>query len=369
MAEPLKNMFGPDVPERIADMIRKSDPSFDEEAFLSMALEGYEDLELTPRARHIADALAATLPDDRGRAMQILIESLGPEIEGSELTGMDSFLYLPYVFFISDHGLDEYDLAMTAQYEVTKRFTAEFSIRAFLDRYPERTLAILAQWAHDENVHVRRLVSEGTRPRLPWAPRLRRFQEDPTPVIELIEMLKDDPEEYVRRSVANNINDISKDHPEVVVQLANDWWSDGDLNRRKLIRHGLRTLVKKGDPAALAVLGYAADSPVELATVSITPAVVSIGGSVKLSVELLNPDSEPRGALVDLVVHFVKANGSTGPKVFKGGELELAPGARDTINKTISVRQHTTRTHYPGRHLVDVQINGTPHAGGHFDIQ
>jgi 3-methyladenine DNA glycosylase AlkC len=251
---------------------------------------------------------------------------------------------------------------------VTKRFTAEFSIRAYIDRYPERTLAVLRDWANDDNVHVRRLVSEGTRPRLPWAPRLRRFQADPTPVLELLEMLKDDPEEYVRRSVANNLNDISKDHPGLVVALAGDWWSNGDSNRRRLVRHGLRTMVKAGDPGALAVLGFGQDSPVEVVSVSIAPVAASIGDSVKVTIELQNPGDIPGRALVDLVVHFVKANGSASPKVFKGGELEIEPAESATITKTISLRQHSTRTHYPGRHVVEVQVNGTVRPGGHFDV-
>ena len=223
MAEPLKNSFGPDVPERIAGMIGAVAPYFDRGRFLALALDGFDDLELTPRARQIADALAATLPVDREAALGIIVDSLGPEIEEAELTGMASFLYLPHVFFFAEHGVEHFETAMTAQHELTRRFTAEFSIRAYLERYPKETLARLALWARDSNVHVRRLVSEGTRPRLPWAGRLRAFQEDPTPVIELLDMLKDDPEEYVRRSVANNLNDISKDHPSIAAEVARRW--------------------------------------------------------------------------------------------------------------------------------------------------
>ena len=156
MAEPLKNMFGSDVPVRIGESISAIAPDFDQDRFLTLALDGFDDLELTPRARHIADALADTLPSDRKRALEILIASLGPEIEGQELTGMDGFLYLPVVFFIADHGLDHFETAMTAQYEVTKRFTAEFSIRSFIDRYPQKTMSVLGEWALDPNVWCQR---------------------------------------------------------------------------------------------------------------------------------------------------------------------------------------------------------------------
>lgn len=369
MAEPLKNSFGPNVPKRIAAMIGATEPSFDQSGFIESCLDGFESMELTERARHISVALGSHLPADRSRALAIIVASLGPEIGDSELTGMDGFVYLPFVFFVADHGLDHFDASMNAQYELTKRFTAEFSIRAFLERYPERTLARLSSWAQDPNVHVRRLVSEGSRPRLPWAPRLRSFQADPGPVVELLELLKDDPEEYVRRSVANNLNDIAKDHPELVVEIARNWWADADAQRRKLIRHGLRTLIKQGDPGALDILGYGPDSPVRISAVRVEPPQVEIGSKVRIQIDLENPSTTEGGGLVDLIVHFVKANGSTSPKVFKGAEVTLAAGETTTVSKTVSVKQHSTRTHHPGRHRVEVQLNGEAVPGGHFELE
>ena len=184
-------------------------------------------------ARHISDALAEFLPADRSRALRLILDSLDTEHDADDLNGMEGFRYLPFVFFVADHGLITSSTAMAAQYELTKRFTAEFSIRAYLEHHPEATLDRLHESARDPNVHVRRLVSEGTRPRLPWAPRLRAFQEDPGPVVDLLELLRDDPEEYVRRSVANNLNDIAKDHPDLTVEIARRWWSDGDEQRLK----------------------------------------------------------------------------------------------------------------------------------------
>ena len=368
MAEPLKNSFGPDIPGLIADMVEAAYRDFARDRFVADCLDGYDELELTPRARRVADGLADHLPADRERALEIIVASLGPEDETVELTGMDGFRYLPYVFFVADHGLDHFEAAMQAQYALTKRFTAEFSIRAYLDRYPDETLARLRQWAADENVHVRRLVSEGSRPRLPWAPRLRRFQDDPQPVIELLELLKDDPEEYVRRSVANNLNDIAKDHPDLVVEIAERWSQGASPDRLRLIRHGLRTLIKQGDLGALAVLGYGPESPIHIVDVRVEPPIAAIGGKVRISVDLENPEPDSSGALVDLVVHFVKANGSARPKVFKGAERTLAGHERSTVSKTVSLRQHSTRTHYPGRHVVAVQLNGTVYPGGEFEL-
>lgn len=368
MAEPLKNSFGPDIPVRIADMVETAYPQLRRQGFIGECLVEYEALELTPRARRIADVLANYLPADRERALQIIVASLGPEIEDADLTGMDSFLYLPFVFFVAAEGLEHFESAMTAQYELTKRFTAEFSIRAYLERYPTETLARLRVWATDENVHVRRLVSEGSRPRLPWASRIRSFQRDPAPVLELLELLKDDPEEYVRRSVANNLNDIAKDHPELVVEVAERWLHDADRNRRRLVRHGLRTLIKQGNLGALSILGYTPESPVRVGVVRIDPPEAAIGAKVRITVELENPDTDIHGALADLIVHFVKANGSTSPKVFKGTERALDGAEKITISKTISLRQHSTRTHYPGKHMVNIQLNGAVYPGGDFNL-
>lgn len=368
MAEPLKNSFGPDIPVRIAEMVVAAHPPFDTDSFLSEALSGYEAMELTRRARHISAALRSHLPDDAEQAIGILVRSLGSEIEAAELTGMGSFIYLPHVFFVADYGLDCFETSMAAQYELTKRFTAEFSIRVYLERHPERTLERLMEWTQDPNVHVRRLVSEGTRPRLPWAPRLREFQRDPAPVIELLERLKDDPEEYVRRSVANNLNDIAKDHPALVVEVASRWAKGASAQTMKLIRHGLRTLVKAGDEGALGVLGYSADSPVVVRSVTCTPEQVAIGGTVRIEVEVENPTDTDCPVLLDLRLEFVKANGSRAPKVFKGSELLLEPGTSGRVRKTVSIRQHSTRTHYPGVHRVDVMINGGVRPGRDFEV-
>ncbi len=368
MAEPLKNSFGPDVPARIADMIVGARPDFDRGSFITKALDEYEALELTPRARHIAAALAEFLPEDRERALGILVDSLGPEIGDADLTGMEAFVYLPHLYFIADHGIDHFEAAMQAQYQITKRFTAEFSIRAYLERYPQPTLDRLLEWTRDPNVHVRRLVSEGTRPRLPWAPRLPRFQEDPSPVLALLEELKDDPEEYVRRSVANNLNDISKDHPERAVDVAKRWRVGANVNRERLVRHALRSLVRRGHAGALAVLGYGPDSPASIRCVVCSPGTVEIGGKVQIEIEVENPSEGEAHALVDFRIHFVKANGSTRPKVFKGRELVLEPGGAATVRKTVSLAQHSTRKHYPGSHRVEVMVNGSIHPGGRFDV-
>jgi 3-methyladenine DNA glycosylase AlkC len=368
MAEPLKNYFGPEVPARIADMIQNVDGTFPREAFLADALDGFEALELTPRARHIAMALGRHLPQDYERAIEILIASLGPKLDAAELTGMEPFLYLPHVFYVAEFGAEHFEASMRAQYQLTQRFSAEYSIRVFLERFPERTLARLREWARDQNVHVRRLVSEGTRPRLPWAPRLRAFQAEPRPVLQLLELLKDDPELYVRRSVANNLNDIGKDNPAALIETCRRWTPDATAQRRWLIRHALRSAIKRGDPAALQILGYGATTTSTVRTIRLAPAVVAIGESVTIVVDLTNEGSSTERLLVDLRVHFVKANRKPSPKVFKLTELDLAPQTSAELTKTISLAQHTTRIHYPGTHRVEVLVNGRASAAHEFEV-
>jgi 3-methyladenine DNA glycosylase AlkC len=368
MAEPLKNYYGPDVPARIARMIKEVDSSFNPEAFLTDALDGYQALELTPRAWQIADALGRHLPQDYERAIEILIASLGPKLDVAELTGMEVFVYLPHVFYVAKFGVDHFEASMRAQYELTKRFTAEYSIRVFLQRYQQQTLARLRRWAQDPNVHVRRLVSEGTRPRLPWAPRLRAFQNDPRPVLELLELLKDDSELLVRRSVANNLNDIGKDNPAALIETCRRWMSDATPERSWLVRHALRSAVKRGEPEALQLLGFLPATGIAVHDIHISPAVVSIGQSVTVTVELANEGSTTKPLLVELRVHFVKANGRLGPKVFAMKELELQPQESARITKTISLAQHTTRTHYPGQHRVEVLVNGQASGAALFDV-
>ena len=368
MAEPLKNYFGPEVPIRIASMIETVDHAFPAEDFLAEALDGYEELELTSRARHIARALRRHLPQDYEQAIEILVASLGPELRTAELTGMDVLVYLPHVYFVAQFGVEHFEASMRAQYELTQRFTAEYSIRVFLERYQEQTLGRLRDWAVDSNVHVRRLVSEGTRPRLPWAPRLRAFQRDPQPVLELLDLLKDDPELLVRRSVANNLNDIGKDNPTALIATCRRWMQQPTPERRWLVRHALRSAVKRGDPEALQILGFVPAGAVTVRAIDVTPAVVPIGESVTFTVELANEGSSTQRLLVDLRVYFVKANGKPSPKVFKVKVLELDPQTSAWLRKAISFAQHTTRTHHPGLHRVEVLVNGRPSGALDFAV-
>lgn len=367
MADLLKDQFGPSVPRAIAAMVRAVHADFPHEDFLRDALAGYGPLSLTGRGFHIAAAFRKHLPADFPAAVDVLLasaaQSHGHRVNG----GMAAFLYMPHLFFVARHGLDHFEDSMRAQHALTQRFTAEFSIRAFLEKHPEATLARLRQWTTDPSEHVRRLVSEGTRPRLPWAPRLRAFQKDPRPVIELLELLKDDPALYVRRSVANNLNDIGKDHPELLTAVAKRWLRGATDERCWVVRHALRSAVKRADAGALGVLGYGDKAAVSVRGARITPRRARIGGSVTVSFELANESAGRQRVMADLVVHFVKKRG-TGPKTFKLKALELAPRGSARLSKKIGLAQLTTRRHYPGVHRVEALLNGRRRALGKFTL-
>jgi 3-methyladenine DNA glycosylase AlkC len=368
MAEPLKHHLGAAVVRAIATDLKRAWPGFDSGAFTRDALRGLDALELLQRGTHIAGAMRRHLPPVYRDAIRVVVDALGAPIGESELTGMASFRYLPYVAFIRDFGVDDFEASMAAQHELTQRFTAEWCIRPFLERYPDATLARLRKWARDPNVHVRRLVSEGTRPRLPWAPQLKAFIADSTQTLALLELLKDDPERYVQRSVANHLNDIAKDHPDRVVAVAAEWSRDASEGRRWIVQHALRSLIKRGHRGALALLGGGAKPAVRVGRATFTPARVRVGQVVRFTFTLTSTGRRAQELIVDYAVHFVKAAGATRPKVFKLAKRTLAPGERATFSGRVSLAVHTTRKPYPGRHPLDAQVNGVSYPLGAFVV-
>jgi 3-methyladenine DNA glycosylase AlkC len=366
----LKSFFSPALVRRLAKGIVRVHPSFSERAFVKSACSGLDDLELVDRGKHIGRALARHLPQAYPDAIDVLLRSLGPEHETDELIGigMAPFFYLPHVSFVAERGLDHFDVSMRAQYELTKRFSAESSIRPYIAGHPDRTLAVLREWTRDGNAHVRRLVSEGTRLRLPWASRVPFLDENPERVLELLELLKDDPASLVRRSVANNLNDLGKVHPALLIRTAAAWLEGASPERRALVEHALRSAVKRGETAALRLLGYGKKPSVVVEGVRIEPRRVAIGGRVSVRFVLRSTSSIRQELLVDAAVHFVKKNGKTAPKVFKLKRVVLPPRSRLELRTEVSLAVHTTRKPQAGKHAVDVLVNGVVFRAGSFEV-
>lgn len=370
MAEPLKDFFSPALARELGATLARVHPAFPVRAFVRDATRGLDALGLLDRAHLISASMAKHLPPRYEDALAVLLASLGPEHATDELlgAGMAPFFYLPHVLFVAEHGTEAFEPSMHAQRELTKRFTAEFSLRAFLERDPERTLAVLAEWTSDPSPHVRRLVSEGTRPRLPWAKRVRFLDEHPERLTPLLERLKDDPAPLVRRSVANHLNDLGKSRPELLVALASRWLEGASPERRALVEHALRSAVKRGVPGALALLGHGTPAKVDVAWARFEPPRVAIGGAVKVSFELVSRASRAQELLVDLSVGFVKVRGATRAKVFKVARVSLPARGRVALAKTLSLAVHTTRVPRPGTHAVDALVNGARVALGAFEV-
>ncbi len=256
---PLKHLLGAEAVDCLAQNILLVYPKFNEDTFRRTASNGLEPLGILDRGQHLARALRQSLPEKYSTAVEILLASLTPPLIRTDDLGLAVFFYLPHVCFIAEYGLepeenggqDSFEISMKAQYELTKRFSAEFSIRPFLIRHQERTLSRLLEWVSDPDPHVRRLCSEGTRPRLPWATRIPAFISNPEPVLPILEALKNDQNFYVRRSVANHLGDIAKDHPELVFEICERWLIESSNEVKWLIRHALRHPAKKGNKAAL----------------------------------------------------------------------------------------------------------------------
>jgi 3-methyladenine DNA glycosylase AlkC len=371
MAEPLKTFFSEALVRRIAADIARVEPSFPVRAFVRQATTGLDDLELIDRGKLIARALGDHLARDYPTAIGVLLRSLGPEHASGELVGagMAPFFYLPHTLFVAERGLEHFELSLRAQHELTRRFTAESSIRAYIEKDPERTFAQLTLWARDENAHVRRLVSEGTRLRLPWASRVAWLDANPQRVLALLELLKDDPTTLVRRSVANNLNDLGKVHPALVVDTCRRWLETPSAGTPDLVRHALRSLVKKGHRPALALLGAGARPRVELSGAWLSAASMRIGGKLRFRFELTSTAPRDQTLVVDYVVYFVKANGAARGKVFKLKRLSLGASAVAAFEGKVSFEPMTTRKHYPGRHAIDVLVNGVRFSLGEFDLR
>jgi 3-methyladenine DNA glycosylase AlkC len=354
----IRDVFNPQVVNQLAGSLKSVWPAFDSISFCQNINPRLPELTYSERSQLITDALAQHLPEDFPTAVDILVKSLPGKIEKQEIEGYDGFIILPLSIYVSQYGLDHFELSMRTLYEMTQRFTAEFAIRFFIEKYPERTLAVLAGWAADPNPHVRRLVSEGTRPLLPWAMRLQQFVKDPAPTLRLLDLLKNDPELFVRRSVANHLNDHAKNHPDLVAETLTRWKKEHpgpEMNW--LVKHATRTLVKKGHPGALELIGFKKGADVKVENLIATP-VVKMGDYLEFSFDLISTGKKLQKLVIDYVLYFKKADGSLAPKVFKMTTKSLAPGERISLQKRHSFRKITTRVYYPGEHEVAVQVNG-----------
>ena len=353
MPEPFKNLLSPPQVHWLAEQILAAWPAFDAHTFEQKATAPLEALELKARVAHIAATLGQALPSDWSTTLDILLRAL-PEPLPSDTDVGKSFRLWPMLHLVQTAGLHDPERSVPALKEMTKRFTAEFAVRPFLIEHPELTWSLLESYTRDPDLHMRRWLSEGTRPRLPWGIQLRDSVADPSRGLALIEALIDDPELYVRRSVSNHLNDVSKDHPELTVTTARRW-AEAVPHRKRLVSHGLRTLVKRGDSGALDILGFGAPEA-SLESLWVEPAPLALGERGRLHATLRADTTQ--AWMVDWVVYAPRANQTLGRRVLKGSKREVHAGEEVNVSQVLSLAPVTTRVQRPGTWRIGIQVNG-----------
>lgn len=362
----LKNVYTRELIEGYGHTLRGIWPAFPVGIFLEKVFDAnWEQAELKVRMRHISACLRAVLPSGFRESAEILKESARRfAVEfGEKLT----FEYMFIPDFVEQFGADDPDAAIPALTDITRWTSAEFAVRPFLLRYPERMYAQMLEWSNHESPMVRRLSSEGFRPRLPWGMGVPALKKDPTPILPVLENLKNDPAETVRRSVANNINDIAKDHPDKALQIARRWQGLSP-ETDWVVRHACRGLLKKGHPEALALFGFDARlSTVEVQALRCSPRV-RIGERLDFSFSIKNTGAGPAEVRLEYAVDYLTSTGKISKKVFKIKELSLAPGQVESFSKYQRFQDFTTRKHYVGAHRIGILVNGQERAEMEFSV-
>jgi 3-methyladenine DNA glycosylase AlkC len=356
----LKEMFNEARYRKIARDVAAVFPQFDQRRFLKLTLPDLEPLALLQRLRRATEALRATLPAEYPQALAIL-RAVAPSYG-------EGFTALVLPDFVGLYGLDDFDRSLDALKFFTQFGSSEFAIREFLRRDLRRTLRVMEKWSRADNEHVRRLASEGCRPRLPWSFKLRELIADPSPVAPILENLRADPSLYVRKSVANHLNDITKDHPAWVLERLAGW----DLENKStawIARHALRTMIKKGDRRALTVIGAGARAQVRIDAFAVAPSRIVLGDELTLSGQLASTARQPQKLVIDYTIHYVKQSGASSAKVFKWKEVMLGAGEMLALSRRQRIRDFTTRKHHAGEHVVELMVNGERLAAATFALK
>ncbi len=349
MSSQLKDMFDEARYHAIAVELAALTPAFSPEHFLAHVLDGLTTRELMDRMRRTAEAVAVALPVSYCEQLDIL-RRLAPRVG-------HNFIGIFLSEFVVQRGLDAPADSLTALKFFTRFGSAEFAIRPFIERDPARTFALMREWSCDPDEHVRRLASEGTRPRLPWGRRLGFLITDPSPTLPILEALRADPSPYVRKSVANHLNDIAKDHPDLVVDLLSTW-DKTNARTAWIIRHALRTLIKAGHPRALGIIGAGAIARLDAVSFTAAPRSLKLGETLALTATFTSRATKAQRLVVDYVVHYARARDTAARKVFKWKSLDLAPRSTIILTKRQLIRDFSTRRHHSGLHRVELQVNG-----------
>ena len=352
MADLLKNTFNENYLRNLASDIQAAYNLFQVDEFIKSIMdETWDSLELKQRIRQITINLGKFLPSDYSEAISVIDKVIAHQ--GSWLDGFCLF----FPDFVEVFGQDEnnWDISIAALERYTVHASAEFAVRPFIINHEERMMAQMYAWSKSDNEHVRRLASEGCRPVLPWGQVLTKYKKDPTPILPILEQLKTDPDLYVRKSVANNLNDISKTHPDLIAKLAKDWYGKDD-NINWIVKHGCRTLLKKGNSEVLAIFGFHDATSIDVDNLAMGATSVAIGENTNFSFTLVT--KETTKVRLEYGIDFVKANGKRNRKIFQISEIMLKANETKSYTKNHSFANMSTRKHYPGTHSITLIVNG-----------
>ena len=363
MPEPLKNIYSKAFIDEFAFALKKAYPALDTNRFTKLIFnKDWANKELKQRMRHIAEVLCQVLPNKFPEASSIIVKCVDELKKNRKGEMYFEFMFLPD--FIELYGIEEYDVSILAFEKITQFTSAEFAVRPFLIKYPEKMQKQMIKWTSHEHPMVRRLATEGFRPRLPWAMAVPYLKKDPTVILPVLEKLKKDISETVRRSVANNLNDIAKDHPEVVLKLATNW-SGESTEVDWVIRHGSRSLLKRGNVGALKHFGLTETKGIDIESLKTDKKKLAIGDTLLFSFQL----TIKKGAKlrIEYGIDYMKSNGKTNRKIFKLSEGVFEKGTHSFSRKQ-SFRELTTRKHYAGKHAIAIIVNGMEKATLDFSL-
>ena len=360
MADLLKDVYNHDYLTHVANAVAQCYPAFQKNDFITAVFKGdWKNKELKARTEHIADQLNTFIELDYLQTLAVIKQV---SLHFTSYKGM----FIPA--FVELFGLDELTDSIDALAHITQFASAEFAVRPFIEQYPEQMHCILLAWTESDNHHIRRLASEGSRPRLPWAMALPLFKKDPSYLLPILESLKNDESEYVRRSVANNLNDIAKDHPDVVIDIAQRWLTESDsIHTKRLVKHACRSLLKQAQPDALSLFGFLPPKDIEVIDF-VTDENVQLGQTLHFSCQLQHQKSLPLSKLrIEFAIDFMKKNGKQARKIFQLSEAIITQHNK-MISKSFSFKKISTRQYYGGQHTVAILVNGVQLASADFSL-
>jgi 3-methyladenine DNA glycosylase AlkC len=357
LAEELRNIYNEEFVTKLGNAIKMVYSPFETKEFHVFVFQpDWSELTLKERMRRITESMHKTLPNDYSAAIKILYQ-VAPKFPG--LAG------IIFPDYVDQYGLDNWDQSMEALAFFTPYSTSEFAVRPFLSKEQDKMLKQMIEWSKHSDEHIRRLASEGSRPRLPWGYSIPSLKKNPEVALPILTNLKQDDSLYVRKSVANHLNDISYSHPELVLYLASEW-----LGKNKhtdwIIKHACRSMLKKGNSRALALFGFKDDKSIEVRHFSLDKKWVSIGDSIQFDFTLFSKNTMPVRA--EYSIDYVKANGQRSKKVFMISSFEMKENDTRTFEKKQSFKDLTIRKHYRGIHTISIIVNGSVKASLDFEV-